>query len=78
MRDWYYIFISILLISALIWIEMIICKRSKKHKGLILPIVTAATTLSLILIFWQSSITVYAGDNRASAVVKFLNNPEDI
>ena len=68
----------VLMFAILIWTELFVCKRAKKHKGLIIPMITAAITVSLVLTFWRSSITVYVGDNSASAVTRFLDNPNDV
>jgi len=78
MNNRLYIASYILLCAVLIVVEIIVCRRSKKHKGLIIPSITAVITLSLILIFWESNVTISVGENSASASTSFLYNPKEI
>ena len=78
MNNALFIAIYILLCAVLIVMEIIVCKRSRRLSGWVIPTIAAVITLSLILVFWQSNVTISVGNNNASVSTSFLYNQEEI
>ena len=78
MNNALFIVIYILLCAVLIVVEIIVCKRARRHSGLVIPVISAIITLFLVLLFWQSNITISGGNNSVSVSTSFLYNLEEI